>query len=1130
MSGAREFLDAVSRKQDRRYAREPAHDVIDITAVVPNAAGTGSRVVGTIAESDAEVQINARDRALTVGTRILARRRGDDLVGPEYEFVQVLASTNPAEGYLLIDANIPYPDFASPPFETYVTSTPGAIQATLVIRFVQVAEAHRPSGYKVSWRPAGTTDWQDQHVLHRTGDAIQVCQLSNALAPGSQVDVKLATEVNWAQRASPEGPVQTFDVAADDASPGSVTAIAVDTATPGLLNVTLAASVDSNLLLGYIYQVATSAGGAGVQSTSYQPSRVNLPLAPGTYYVAAYPLSKSLVAGGRWPVSGFQGPYTVAALPPGADITPPPVPPAPLVEGEAWQGADYVLRAKLRVTPDPGYEKPLDFAHFIVIIEHVDTGLVTEHTIDESAGVLDFLPTSGSPPAPSGVGLQLIFAAPNQRTYEWPVAFGSYRVRLVAVDRTENRSFPSPAAAVTIAAPDLPEGMANVTTEDRGLGIRVRWARAEDAVMYQLWRADDASGTNDATRGEPTAALSYLDILAEGTDVEIPATTYYYKVQALNALGFGPLSPDWIPGTASGVSGRWLLFDSMSGNVIEVGTLTADRLAAILTITQILKTAVSGTRWELEGHTGDGDQDQLRFYLLTTLAMMLNGTGLYFYGAGGQTDFSLARNGSNRGQLTMGALIVGTDGIGPFVQIPLTQTGGGGEIRFVGAAASARLREQSFQGLSAVGFSKLNGTIGDPALVLHDTVGGGSGNEKLALSWDGIAVDNDAMAAPASWSYNPALGTWVASAAIFAPKVWAGEAPSGGYSVYPLSVALDNTAAQALGPFGGDAIGLIHTEFSSKDNAGVVDASHRFRAYAYRGQSNATGYADVRTRLDVATNDAVQGGGIDVGWRNGAAFASLHAAGVARLYLDEPNSRVLVTNSFRVDGTLSKSAGTFDIDHPDPAKADRWRLRHGFAEGPTRGENLYTYVVSFGPRGGRLRVEESEGKAVEGATIATLEDGGVARFSVAIPLPDYWPHLNERPRCWVQTNGDGWGRARARVSADLATLTLEAEEGGEHAILLIGTRKDGAARRMWDRRGAVYSQAQRTDNASTLERRAATLAARARRDGRKARGTPVAPAFDAGAMLRAMRGGDVIEEPTEASRAMAAAMGRALAP
>ena len=47
-----------------------------------------------------------------------------------------------------------------------------------------------------------------------------------------------------------------------------------------------------------------------------------------------------------------------------------------------------------------------------------------------------------------------------------------------------------------------------------------------------------------------------------------------------------------------------------------------------------------------------------------------------------------------------------------------------------------------------------------------------------------------------------------------------------------------------------------------------------------------------------------------------------------------------------VRGTLTKTTGSFKIDHPDPEKINTHNLYHSFVESPTAGDNLYRYRVT----------------------------------------------------------------------------------------------------------------------------------------------------------------------------------------
>lgn len=117
-------------------------------------------------------------------------------------------------------------------------------------------------------------------------------------------------------------------------------------------------------------------------------------------------------------------------------------------------------------------------------------------------------------------------------------------------------------------------------------------------------------------------------------------------------------------------------------------------------------------------------------------------------------------------------------------------------------------------------------------------------------------------------------------------------------------------------------------------------------------------------------------------------------------------------------GTLSKTAGSFQISHPDPVKTETKDLWHSFVESPTAGDNLY-----------RFKVEVENGQAI-------------------IDLPDYYKHLNENDQVWVNAKNH-FGRAYGVVNQEQTTLTVFADTDGEYNVLLIGTRKDKDATKAW---------------------------------------------------------------------------------
>jgi hypothetical protein len=122
--------------------------------------------------------------------------------------------------------------------------------------------------------------------------------------------------------------------------------------------------------------------------------------------------------------------------------------------------------------------------------------------------------------------------------------------------------------------------------------------------------------------------------------------------------------------------------------------------------------------------------------------------------------------------------------------------------------------------------------------------------------------------------------------------------------------------------------------------------------------------------------------------------------------------------SLCINGTLSKTAGSFAISHPNPTKTQACELWHSFVESPTAGDNLYRFEV---------KVEKGQ---------------------VTMDLPDYYKHLNEDDQVWVNAKNH-FGRAYGVLNQEQTTLTVFADTDGEYNILLMGTRKDKDAVNAW---------------------------------------------------------------------------------
>lgn len=140
-----------------------------------------------------------------------------------------------------------------------------------------------------------------------------------------------------------------------------------------------------------------------------------------------------------------------------------------------------------------------------------------------------------------------------------------------------------------------------------------------------------------------------------------------------------------------------------------------------------------------------------------------------------------------------------------------------------------------------------------------------------------------------------------------------------------------------------------------------------------------------------------------------------------------PDNTFEVWGDSYFNGSVSKEAGSFLIDHPNPEKKDDYKLRHSFVESPTRGDNIYRYEVNV-----------TDGKKT-------------------VDLPDYFQHLNEDIQEWVSAD-DHFGDAYAEVNQNKTEVTLKANQDGVYNLLVIGTRKDEAAKEHWDEQGVEFKK------------------------------------------------------------------------
>ncbi len=1045
MSPYERLLAAQRRIGERAFAPLTVPVALYVTDVDTDSLGNATVAYGTI-DGEGRFPINALGRSVRPGQTIMA---GVSVANPsgELTFLGYLSSDVAGTG-LVRDEPGPPPDYATTWATTEISTSPALIGSYLIVHFTGDAITQfNPMSYIVSYQIDGEAEWADVEIPHLGGE--QSVRLPRLLPPGVTVNVHLRTRYSYASVPSEASEDRSWAAAANSASPGAATGLTASVAVAGRIRLEASGTIpDAANFYGWRYEIATSAGGAGLVTRTVNGPLDYEPPAAGNYYVAVAPVSMSGVVGTRYPGPlSFNGPLAVTTAAAPLDTTAPPAWGAPTLATRQVQLPDGSPQLYVKVT-FPAYSYPADYDRTSVrIYDGTNYNFVT-------------VPYNGVAHDP----------------IEFPAPYGTTTVDLKGFDKVGNSPVGfGTSANVTVAAPGIPSAAGNPSVAQIGLALRASWTVPSGAEWVELERSTDAAGANAVSR--ILVGDSFVDIF---TDQAVPLTSYWYRVRGVNKAGNGAWSSR-ISGTVQPLTGSFLVADSVTALEIAAGTITGNELNANIVLGSIIATAASGTRWEIRGsgvaapasvvrfieNVGGTDKERVR----------LEGSGLTVYGDGAQTDVIVRRNSSSgRGEIIMQGVTISHNGTNPYISIATAPSGGGlGQLRLAALWGTDIIQQGTYGSHDTHLWTRPGTGSDDPILAVYDSTLNLQG--KLGMWGNGIGASVGGGSDGITWRAD--ASRWYSTGGIQGSHVVGGADNSLGY--YGSSAPFYFRQASSLGTTGGNTqrIGSFHYPTGTANM--VLDM------LAYRGQ-NGSNDDDARFWLASLSHSVLDGGGLQLGVRNAAdPFFGLYTGATARLYWDHANTRVLIPNGLRIDGALSKASGSFVIDDPTPGY-EGWELRHCFNESPNAGTNFYVYKAAFGPRGGGLVVTDSEGKKVDGATIAQAE----GRFSVTIPLPDYWPHLNTLQSVIAHNTGDGWGRCKARVSEDLATLTLETEEGGEYTIDLRGVRKDPAALEWWGRRGIRKTKAQRWESTpATLDRRAESLRVREAKANRRERIVPL---------------------------------------
>ncbi len=623
MSGYDEFFAAQARGNDQRYQGAQAQATMVVTRTETDSAGAVIAAYGTLqGESvDVEFYMPLRGFAASVGDHLLGSYPANDPSGGELVYVRHVYSDNVAAGLLVVDANLPAPQFGTVPFLTGMDSSAGSIVSWLVVNLIDVGAKYQPSGNRIYYRVSGATAW-----LHQDGaigtDSIR---LAATFPPGTYVDVQLSATYSWASEESVPTAVRTVQVAVDNITPGNATALIVETNTPGGLNIFAEGALDNAHFDHWRYEIATAPNGNGLTVRDGQ-SPYFFTGASGNYYVAVSPISKSGIVGGRYPGTGYFGPTFLNNPTQPLDTTPPPDwTIAPTLAMQRVVTNNNGEQAQLTITL-PTYPYPADYAETLV---YVVTNANTQ------------APTQRIPP---GVGSATLF-----------VQFGTVSVTLRGLDKAGNLSAnPSPAATAALQPSGAPQIAPTLRVSTFALAIKLDWNVVPYALAYEVQRAPDVNGAPGTfTDFASLDARMYLDTLVNET-VVLPS--YWYQVRAINALGSGPYSA-YKQGFAGAVDARNLRLqsvtaaqiaaDAIAANNIQAGAITASKLSSDLVLATLFRTANAGSRVEIHGQIfGDVNSNSILMVSgASTVRARLSGDALTYYNDNGSPAITFGATG-----------------------------------------------------------------------------------------------------------------------------------------------------------------------------------------------------------------------------------------------------------------------------------------------------------------------------------------------------------------------------------------------------------------------------------------------------------------------------------------------------
>ena len=260
---------------------------------------------------------------------------------------------------------------------------------------------------------------------------------------------------------------------------------------------------------------------------------------------------------------------------------------------------------------------------------------------------------------------------------------------------------------------------------------------------------------------------------------------------------------------------------------------------------------------------------------------------------------------------------------------------------------------------------------------------------------------------------NVGIGTISPSDRLHVKNGSAGSVPAHSYT--QINVEHSSHAAIQLSTPNGSEAGIMWADPQDSDAAGIL-YYHASDFMYFRVNAAETMRIDAGGNLLVgrtSTPSGIAGGSICIQ----ADISHKDNAGTDRLLYDRSADMLGNAGTNVTCATLSKSSGSFKIDHPLPEKTETHHLVHSFVEAP-QADNIYRGTVAL----------------VDGTATVNLDTAG--RMSEGT-----FVLLNTNIQCFT-TNESGWTAVKGSVSGNVLTITAKESCDDTVSWLVVGERCD----------------------------------------------------------------------------------------